>query len=169
VTSPSPPRANGETIGGMRSLALVLPLFAALVACGDPPPPPKAPPVSHGTSHHRPAVPPPVLAPTSYSHEGPSYDEALAIPEDLGETKGSRELTDSELKGPVASGQALADCNTPDDMKVVVKVAVKDGHAMGVTVSTDPQNAEIAGCIDKAVRAMTWPSSAKRFSFVTSF
>jgi len=93
----------------------------------------------------------------------------MGIPEDLNATKSAPELSDKDLSGPMASGQAVNDCGAPDDMKLVVKVAVVDGRAAGVTVLTNPPSPEIASCIDKAVRAMTWPASAKRFAFTTAY
>lgn len=93
----------------------------------------------------------------------------MATPEDLNATKSAPELTDHQLSSPMASGGPVSECNTPDDTKVVVKVAVVDGKAAGVTVLTKPENPEVASCIDKAVRALTWPASAKRFAFTTSY
>ena len=54
-------------------------------------------------------------------------------------------------------------------MKVTVKTVVKMGHAIGVSVSTNPPNGAVAGCIDRAVRGIAWPVNAKADSFVTSY
>ena len=109
------------------------------------------------------------IAPTAYTHGGPSYEEALAIPEDLNATKDAPELTDAQLSAPMASGEMMSECGVPETMKVVVKVAVRDGRALGVTVATSPENPDVAICVDKAVRAMPWPASAKRFTFTTAY
>jgi hypothetical protein len=142
-------------------------LLLSVVSCGDPPPPkvpvPKASPV-----HPQKPVGEPI-APTAYTHGGPSYEEALAVPEDLNATKDAPELTDAQLSAPMANGEMISECGAPETMKVVVKVAVRDGRAMGATVATSPESVDVATCVDKAVRAMSWPVSAKRFTFTTAY
>ena len=151
----------------MKLLTLLPLVLLSVVSCGEPPvatvPPPKTAPM-----HVRKPLGEPI-APTSYTHGGPSYEEALAIPEDLTATKDAPELTDAQLSAPMASGEMISECGAAETMKVVVKVAVRDGHAMGVTVATSPESADVAVCVDKAVRAMTWPVSAKRFTFTTAY
>ena len=46
-------------------------------------------------------------------------------------------------------------------MKVVVKVAVKTGRAVGVSATTDPANPAVASCVEKALREMQWDVSPK--------
>jgi hypothetical protein len=46
-------------------------------------------------------------------------------------------------------------------MKVVLKVAVKMGRAVDVTVTTTPPDPMIAACIDKAARDLQWDVSRK--------
>ena len=52
-------------------------------------------------------------------------------------------------------------------MHVTVRVAVKMGRAVGVTVSTNPPSPAMAACIDRAVRGLQWPPSPKA-DFVTT-
>jgi hypothetical protein len=54
-------------------------------------------------------------------------------------------------------------------MKVTVKVAIKLGRAAGVSVSTNPSDPDIAGCIDRYVRTFSWPSNGKMDSFTTTY
>ena len=63
----------------------------------------------------------------------------------------------------------LGSCGAPDSMKVTVKVAIKMGHAVGVSVYTNPSNAGIAACVDRAVRNLSWPVNAKMDSTVTTY
>jgi hypothetical protein len=46
---------------------------------------------------------------------------------------------------------------------------VQNGRAVGVTVSTDPPNGAIAGCIASAVRRMGFPSNPKLDVATTRF
>jgi hypothetical protein len=153
-----------------RSYALgFLTLTVLLGACGDATPPPKAP--------SRPSYVPsgpgrkelPVLAPVAYAHSGQSYDEALAVPEELDAVKSEPELSDADLSKPMQNSEFLSTCGAPDSMKVVVKVAVREGRAMGVTVATSPEDPAVAACVDKAVRELSWPTSKKRFSMTTAY
>lgn len=152
------------------STLLAASLAAAIVACGDATPPPNVPaaPKPHPHAHPSHPVTEPI-APSAYTAGGPSYDEAMGVPEDLNATKNSPELSDRDLSSPMASGEVISECGAPDDMKLVVKVAVVDGKAAGVTVFTKPESPEVASCVDKAVRAMSWPRSSKRFAFTTAY
>jgi hypothetical protein len=102
---------------------------------------------------------------------GPTYEAALASNNHeitIGK-QGSADLTDAQLSGPMRGGTFVGECGAPDSMKVTVKVAIKTGHAAGVSVSTSPPDPDIAGCIDRYVRTFAWPSSSKLDSFTTTY
>jgi hypothetical protein len=105
-------------------------------------------------------------APTGATYEAAvgSNNEQLAF----GAT-GRPDLTDAQLSAPMSDGTFVSDCGAPDSMSVTVKVAIRMGRAVGVTVSTSPPDAEVAGCIDRHVRGLSWPPSPKMDSFVTSY
>jgi hypothetical protein len=103
---------------------------------------------------------------------GMSYDQALAAnPQQIvmGGGQAAPDLTDTQLSAPMRNPVFLEACGTPNSMHVTVKTVVKMGHAIGVTVYTNPQNAGVAGCIDRAVRNLMWPVNAKADSFVTTY
>ena len=54
-------------------------------------------------------------------------------------------------------------------MKVTVRVAVRMGVPIGVTVSTNPPNGGIAACIDRAVRGLRWQANPKTDFVTTSY
>jgi hypothetical protein len=54
-------------------------------------------------------------------------------------------------------------------MKVVVRVAVRMGAPIGVTVTTNPPSNGVAACIDRAVRGLRWPANAKTDFVTTSY
>lgn len=102
---------------------------------------------------------------------GPTYDAAIASNNQqvvIGEKSGP-DLTDAQLARPMQDGAFVGECGAPDRMKVTVKVAIKMGRAVGVSVSTSPADPDIAGCIDRYVRTFSWPSSHKMDSFVTTY
>ena len=118
----------------------------------DDPPPPPPPFRGHGPA-------------------GPTYEAALAsnTQEITIGKQGAADLTDAQLSGPMRSGAFAGECGAPDSMKVTVKVAIKTGRAVGVSVSTSPPDPDIAGCIDRYVRTFSWPSSSKMDSFTTAY
>jgi hypothetical protein len=103
---------------------------------------------------------------------GMTFDQALNSNNqeiNMGAANSGPDLTDGQLSGPLRSGGFISACGAPDSMKVKVQVAIKNGHAVGVTVTTTPPNSGIQSCIDHAVRGMGWPSSPKMDSFTTSY
>jgi hypothetical protein len=71
-------------------------------------------------------------------------------------------LSSAQLGAPLVHGKFVTDCGAPDDMKVVVKVTVKMGRAVDVDVTTDPANAGVASCVEKATREKQWDVSPKK-------
>jgi hypothetical protein len=103
---------------------------------------------------------------------GKSYEAAIAGNHEqisVGGAAGAPDLTDAQLGGPMKNGTFLGTCGTPDSMHVTVKVAIRSGHAVGVSVYTAPPDPEIAGCIDRQVRNLAWPVNGKMDSFVTAY
>jgi hypothetical protein len=102
---------------------------------------------------------------------GPTYEAALAsnTQEITIGKQGTADLTDAQLAAPMRSGAFAGECGAPDRMKVTVKVAIKTGRAVGVSVSTSPPDPDVAGCIDRYVRTFSWPSSSKMDSFTTTY
>jgi len=103
---------------------------------------------------------------------GLSYEAALArnVQEvNIGATSGGADLSDGQLGGPLRNAHFVSACGTSSDTRVTVKVAVKLGRAVGVTVATHPSNPSVAGCIDRAVRGLSWPSSPKLDTMTTAY
>lgn len=102
---------------------------------------------------------------------GPSYESAIAG-SNLNLAPGRKDvpdLTDGQLAGPMRDGTFLDACGVPSSMKVTVKVAIRNGRAVGVSVYAAPPNREIGWCVERRVRGLQWPSSAKMDSFVTTY
>jgi hypothetical protein len=100
---------------------------------------------------------------------GQSYEAVLNSNNEsitMGENSGP-DLTNAQLAGPLRHAAFVTSCGAPDDMKVQVRVAVRNGTPVGVTVQTTPPNGGIAACIDRQVRGLRWPANAKT-DFVTT-
>jgi hypothetical protein len=102
---------------------------------------------------------------------GMSYEAAIAN-KNRDVTIGKQDapdLTDAQLAGPMRNATFLSACGVPDSTHVTVKVAIRNGRAVGVSVYSTPKSPESDGCVDRRVRGLYWPSSAKMDSFVTTY
>jgi hypothetical protein len=103
---------------------------------------------------------------------GMSYEGAIAANNqeiNMGGPKGGPDLSDGQLSAPMRNAAFISGCGAPNDMKVTVRVAVKMGRAVGVSVYTNPANPQVAGCVDRHVRALSWPANPKMDSFTTTY
>ncbi len=110
-------------------------------------------------------------APSGYAPGGMSYEAALNSNKEemtIGSKSGA-DLSDGQLAGPLRSGAFLGACGVPASMHVTVRTAIKQGRAVGVSVSTDPPNGGMASCVDHSVRTLSWPSNPHMDSFTTRF
>ncbi len=82
---------------------------------------------------------------------------------------GAPDLTDNQLSAPLRHASFVVSCGAPDSMKVTVRVAVRMGRAVGVTVTTNPPNGGISACVDHAVRGLRWAESAKTDFITTNY
>jgi hypothetical protein len=87
----------------------------------------------------------------------------------MGQSQDQPDLTNAQLSAPLRHASFITGCGAPDDMKVTVRVAVKMGRAVGVTVSTNPPSSGVAACVDRSVRGLQWPVSAKTDFVTTSY
>jgi hypothetical protein len=83
---------------------------------------------------------------------------------------GEPDMTDAELSGPMRQASFVAGCGAPSEMKLTVRIAVRRGRAVGVTVATNPPNEVIARCVDEHVRREPrWPVKQKLDFFTVSY
>jgi hypothetical protein len=78
-------------------------------------------------------------------------------------------LSSAQLGAPLVHGKFVTDCGAPDDMKVVVKVTVRNGRAVTVDVKTDPANGPVASCVERATRDKLWDVSPKTQSATVTY
>jgi hypothetical protein len=85
-----------------------------------------------------------------------SYNEVKVIGEDT-----PPDLTQGQFERVLNSGAYFSHCGVPFSMSVNICTAVQNGHAVGVTVTTQPNDAKRASCIASAVRGLSFPSHPK--------
>jgi hypothetical protein len=81
--------------------------------------------------------------------------------------KSGPDLNDAQLGAPMRNVAFISGCGAPESMKVQVRVAVQNGHAVGVSVYPNPPSPAVAQCVDRHVRALSWPSNPK-MDFITT-
>jgi hypothetical protein len=70
-------------------------------------------------------------------------------------------LSNTQLGAPLVHGAFVTACGAPDNMKVVVTLAVRMGHAVDVTVKTRPPDPVVVSCVEHATRDLQWDISPK--------
>jgi len=65
-------------------------------------------------------------------------------------------MSNDILQTPLLDLKRYDKCKVPRSTKVALSVAVYDGVAVGVDVTTKPKNAKLDACLDSVVRGMTW-------------
>jgi hypothetical protein len=144
--------------------ARFLPLICLLGCRAEPEsPPPKTADLSI------PALPEagaPKAAPRKPLPEEPklSYEQALARAADAGSmVVDQTDMTDAELSTPMRNAAFVPECGAPSDMKLTVRVAVQRGRAVGVTVTTNPPNDDVARCVDDRIRRdLRWRNTTEK-------
>jgi hypothetical protein len=149
------------------SLALLtIPCFSC---AGAKPPPPASPAVSrHPVAQ---TVEPSGPRPTGGSSDGVTCEEARDqnVEEmNIGQASGP-DLSAKDLGSVLNDGKFLQACDVPNDAKISVCAAVKQGQVIGVTVAMLPPNPELETCVAKEVRALSVPSNPKMDLVKTEF
>jgi hypothetical protein len=81
----------------------------------------------------------------------------------------TKPLSSAQLGAPLVHGSFVVACGAPATMKIKATVTVKMGHAVAVTVKTDPADKTIASCVDHAIRALTWDPSVRAGTVTVSY
>ena len=67
------------------------------------------------------------------------------------------------------NGKYLIGCGVPASMSVTICAAVQNGHAVGVTVRTDPKDGKFSSCIANQIRGLSFPSHPRLDVTTTTF
>jgi hypothetical protein len=94
-------------------------------------------------------------------------EAAAAANEEVMDLAGGRgapatpDVTRDAYASILANGRYFASCNVPATMRLEICAAVKNGRAVGVTVTTAPRAANVADCVKRAVTRLGFPSSPR--------
>jgi hypothetical protein len=78
-------------------------------------------------------------------------------------------MSNDVLQKPLLELSRYDKCKVPRTTKVTMTVAVYDGAAVGVDVTTKPKNGKLEGCLDGVVRGMTWDKVASLNQVTVNF
>ena len=85
-----------------------------------------------------------------------AYNEDKSMGDD-----GQADITAGQYGRVLNSGSYFSHCGVPFSMSVSICAAVQNGHAVGVTVTTQPNDPKKAACVANAVRGLSYPSHPK--------
>lgn len=95
--------------------------------------------------------------------EGMSVEEAIAaVPQGA-----PRENVEQEaLSQPLLDSKVYAPCKPKPNAHFKLKVAVWDGRAVGIDVTTQPENEQLAQCVKQQVSQLSWKDKVKSLNVV---
>jgi hypothetical protein len=160
--------------------ANIVPLMLLLASCGGgaaSAPPPEAPPAGSSApvnmaaaepsptpastaaepaapAPSAPASPAPSAAPAKI--EFPPHASVEAATKAVPQGAARMNMNADTLQAPLMDMKRYEKCKVPRSTKVFLNVAVYDGAAVGVDVTTKPKNAKLEECLDGVVRSMSW-------------
>jgi hypothetical protein len=166
-------------LAGMRGTIIWLSgaFFLLLSSCGGSKPPPEEP----SNTVEEPTSPPPeesksdieqktdepdekpaAAVPAPEFKEGGSVDDAIkAVPQGTPRLNMETEV----LSKPLMDGKLYEPCKL-GSAHFKVKVAVWDGKAVGIDLTTTPNNPKLADCIKGRIREITWEDKVKSLNTV---
>ncbi len=184
------PGGNGGVIvRGMRVPGAGFIFYAALAtACGGSEPPASAPSSSASeespaTTPNEPAPPAPTASDDAPAKASDSHEPAPAakaeVPTPAFKENGSvrdavnavpqgtprLNIEQEALEGPLNHPELYEPCK-PGNAHFKAKIAVWDGKAVGLDLTTTPKNQKFADCVAARIRAITWPDRVKSLNTV---
>jgi hypothetical protein len=117
---------------------------------------------------------PPGVPPGAQPHTGggPSCEQVqheYVRPTALGAPASTDTISVGQYAAVLSRGSYFAHCPVPDSLVISICAAVRNGQAIGVTVSTQPANPRAADCIAEAVVKLAFPSEPELDVIHTQF
>lgn len=152
IAPPSLPEFTDSTRPAKREHAADGPRIDTLFETGDvrPEPPPAPTPPAETEPN----------APLTFS----SCEAAIARNNEqleIGARRGPADITREAYAGILQNGSYLAACSIPERTVFEICAAVKNGHAVGITVSSSPASAPLNACVRRAVARLKFPRSER--------
>lgn len=108
------------------------------------------------------AAPPSAPASAASASEGLSCEAARERHSEeivVGSSSRPPDLPREAFQSVLGSGHYLSGCGVPSTTAVDICAAIRDGRAIGVTVTTRPGDEAMSRCISRAVRKLSFPPS----------
>ena len=170
-------------VRSMRKLAAFSALGLFLLACGGSEPPAQAPDteVVAPPAEAAPPPPPPVSAepeadaapkeepkPEKPAAPEPQFTDGMSVAEAVKAVPQGAERAniDNETLGKPLQDFAVYEPCKPGTTKVKMKIAVWDGKAVGIDVTTTPKNDKLATCVKDRIKGLTWQAKVKSLNTV---
>lgn len=147
------------------------------VACGGAKSEPEAPPPSETNTTPVEPSPPPAAEteptteekPAEAAAAEPAFRPGMSVNEAIDAVPQSADRINIEqeaLAAPLMNADLYAPCVKGHE-HFSLRVAIWDGRAVGVDVSTTPKNDKAAACIREQVEKLSWPDKAKSLNTVS--
>jgi hypothetical protein len=121
------------------------------------------------------AAAPPSSAPETPANEAPdrlprstaallSCEAAIARNEErleIGGPRGPADITRESYASILQNGSYLSACRVPEKTVLEICAAVKQGRAVGVTVTSSPPSADLRACVRGAIARLSFPHSER--------
>ena len=146
-----PPAAAPSSAAGDESVATAS--EPTPVAPADEPPP-------KASAADAPAAKPELPAP-AFKENGSVRDAVNAVPQGTPRLNIEQEA----LERPLNNSEVYEPCK-PGNAHFKAKVAIWDGKAVGLDLTTTPKNQKFADCIAERIRGLTWPDKVKSLNTV---
>lgn len=160
-------------------------MVASTIACGGSNPPPKVAPNAASEEDElddveQEGVPPEKRSGDEAKAKSPSADEAAktkgepSFGEDLSVDQAIAVAADTERMNvdPDTLGQPLRDekvyepCKLKQSDHFSLRVAIWNGHAVGIDVTTTPENKTLATCVKSQMKGLSWKPRVKSLNTV---
>jgi hypothetical protein len=129
------------------------------------PPPPPAPAPAENTESSEPSEPAPkpeASVPDPTFPENASVDEAIkAVPQGV-----ERRNIDPDTLAKPLQDLALYEPCKPGAAKVKFRIAIWDGKAVGIDITSTPKNDKLTDCIKGKLREITWEKKVKSLNTI---
>ncbi len=110
-----------------------------------------------------PDAPPPVSDPDAPSVAA-SCEAAIARNNEqltIGAARGAPDISREAYASILQNGRYLGGCSLPERTVFEICAAVKDGHAVGITVVSTPPSAKLNACVRHAVAHLKFPQNSR--------
>jgi hypothetical protein len=80
---------------------------------------------------------------------------------EIGAARGAPDISREAYASILQNGRYLAGCSLPERTVFEICAAVKDGHAVGITVVSTPPNSKLNACVRSAVAHLKFPQNPR--------